>query len=101
MKRRFQRLILWLRRRAHLPLFITGAVIVAILFLNDETSMSRNIAYDREISSLREQIRICTDSAQYYRTRRENILNGTADLEQVAREQYHMQRPTEDVYIVR
>lgn len=94
MKRRFQRFLLWVRTRAHLPLFITGAVIVGILFLNDETSMSRNIAYDREISALREQIRVCNDSSAYYRMKRENIINGKADLEQVAREQYHMQRPT-------
>lgn len=72
-----------------------------VLFLNDDTSISLNMKYDKEIYSLRQQIKECQDSAEYYRSRKEALLNGTRDLEHIAREQFHMQRPTEDVFILK
>jgi hypothetical protein len=75
-------------------------VIILVLSLNEETSVTRNYQYMREIQELTKEIKINEDSAQYYHDKREALLNGNADLEHIAREHYHMQRPTEDVYIV-
>lgn len=82
------------------PLILVGGVVILLLSLNEETSATRNYSYMREIKELRREIKINEDSAAYYRRKRETLLRSTADLEQVAREQYHMQRPTEDVYVI-
>lgn len=100
MGKKIDRISLWLRRRSHLPVVIVGALVVLLLFVNEDASLSRNIEYQKKISELKVRIRESEDSAAYYRERREAILNGVDALEYVAREQYHMQRPTEDVFII-
>ena len=62
----------------------------------------RALPYGRvqEIKELKEEIQSCKDSAEYYRARRMQLITGTEQLEQIAREEYHMQKPTEDVYII-
>ena len=57
--------------------------------------------YQNKINELQRQIKMNEDSADYYRKRRHAIESGQADLEEVAREQFHMQRPSEDVYIIK
>ena len=57
--------------------------------------------YQAQIKSLQEEIKACNDSAQWFRERREQLLTGNEELEQIAREEYHMQKPTEDVYLLR
>lgn len=101
MGKKTKKLLFWLRRRSHLPVIIIGAFVVLLLVLNEDTSVKLNMEYQNEINELQRQIKLNQDSAEYYRTRRKAIENGEADLEQVAREQFHMQRPSEDVYIIR
>lgn len=72
-----------------------------LLFFNDDTSISLNMQYEREINDLTEQIAECRDSAAYYRSQREAIIHDNGDLEQIAREKFHMQRPSEDVFILK
>ena len=74
---------------------------IAVLFFDEDTSISLNMAYDRQIYRLKEEIKQNRDSAAYYRSQREALVTGTHDLEHLAREQYHMQRPTEDVFILK
>lgn len=90
-----------MRRKAHLPLFIVGGAVVLLLFFNEETSLSLNLKYEKEIARLKSEIKMCEDSAVYYKDKRQALLSGTEDLEQVAREQYNMQRPTEDVFLIK
>lgn len=101
MGRKTRLLNFWLRRRSHLPVIIIGTLVVLMLYLNDETSVSLNMEYDRQIEDLRRQIAEENDSMLHYRRRREAVEAGKADLEHLARENYHMQRPTEDVFILR
>lgn len=89
------------RRKSHLPLIIIGSVMVLLLFFNDQTSLALNMEYDNEINRLSLEIKECKDSAHYYRTQREALLHDSEDLEHLARERFHMQRPTEDVYILK
>ncbi|MBD5309541.1 MAG: hypothetical protein K2M63_01560 [Muribaculaceae bacterium] len=91
----------WVRRRSHIPLIVIGTLVVTILFFNEDTSISLNMQYDREINELTEAIAECRDSAAYYRNQRELLLHQKADLEHIAREKFHMQRPTEDVFILK
>ncbi len=91
----------WIRRRSHLPVLVIGSLTVMLLFFNDDTSISQNMEYERQINALSEEIAECLDSAAYYRRQREAITHGTARLEYMAREKFHMQRPSEDVFILK
>lgn len=101
MKKRLKRISLWVRRRSYLPVLVIGTLIVALLFVNDETSVRLNMEYQQQINELKRQIKLNEDSAEYYRSRRRAIETGTSDLEHVAREQFHMQKPTEDIYLIK
>lgn len=90
-----------MRRKSHFTLIAVGSVVVLLLFFNEDTSMKLNMKYQEEIKSLKRQIRECEDSAEWYRTRREALYISAEDLEHVVREQYHMQRPSEDVYLIK
>lgn len=91
----------WVRRKAHLPIIVIGALTVSVLLFNDDTSVSLNMEYDRQINDLKAEIAECRDSAAYYRRQRESIIHGQSDLEHMAREKFHMHRPTEDVFILK
>lgn len=74
---------------------------VVLLLVNDDTSLSQNMEYQRQINELTDAIAECRDSAAYYRNQRESIIRGTGSLEHLAREKFHMQRPSEDVFILK
>ena len=57
--------------------------------------------YEKEIKRLSAEIKENRDSAAFYRFQREAILHHSEDLEHLARERFHMQRPTEDVFILK
>lgn len=90
----------WLRRRSTIPFIAIGSVIVLMLFLNEETSVKTNVEYEKRINMLKSEIKLNRDSAAYYREHRLAIEKGESDLEHIARETYHMQRPTEDIYLL-
>ena len=80
---------------------VLGSLVVLVLFFNDETSLALNMQYEREINRLSLEIKECRDSAAFYRQQRESLLHDSEDLEHLARERFHMQRPTEDVFILK
>lgn len=100
MKKKIKQIAFLISRRSHLPVILIGGLVVAVLFFDDETSMQLNMRYQQEINSLNHEISLNHDSAKYYRQKREAILQGNEQLEKIAREQYHMQRPTEDVFLL-
>ncbi|MDE6329918.1 MAG: hypothetical protein K2L83_04300 [Muribaculaceae bacterium] len=100
MGRKTKKLSFWVRRKSHLPVIIIGTLIVMLLVFNEDTSVKLNMEYQNQINELQRQIKLNNDSAEYYRLRRHAIETGQADLEQVAREQFHMQRPSEDIYLI-
>lgn len=91
----------WMRRRSHIAPLLIGSLVIALLFFNEDTSWKNNMKYQAQIKSLQEEIQARNDSAQWFRERREQLLTGNEELEQIAREEYHMQKPTEDVYLLR
>lgn len=100
MGRKLARISLWFRRRSQLPVVLVAGVVIALLFLNDETSLTRSRALDKEIDALNAEIAQARDSAAYYEAAFRGLQTNAEDLERVARENYNMQRPTEDVYIL-
>lgn len=90
----------WYKRSANIPLLLIGALFVGILLLNDDASFSQSMQFEQEIVRLKKEIRECNDSAEYYRSRRLAIQRGDDALEFLAREQYHMKRESEDVFLL-
>lgn len=74
---------------------------IGILFFNDDTSIMMNMKYQEEINTLKSKIKANRDSAEYYRAKREAVLAGRNELEHLARERFNMQRPSEDVYLIK
>lgn len=101
MSKKIKKLNFWVRRRSHFAVIAIGALVIAMLFLNEDASWEHNMEYQSRIKALNEEIQTCRDSAEYYRQQREKLLTGTEELEQIAREEYRMQKPTEDVYIIK
>ena len=61
--------------------------------------MMRSIDLDRTIDSLRTEIRVNQDSLEYYKALNNRLSTSPEEMERVAREQYNMNRPDEDVYV--
>lgn len=101
MSAKFKKFNFWIRRKSHFPMLLIGSLVVLLLFFNDETSLALNMKYEKEINKLSLEIKECKDSAAYYRKQREAIIHDSEDLEHLARERFHMQRPTEDIYILK
>ncbi len=101
MSYKFIKLRLWWQKHVPMPLLLIGTVVITVLFLNDETSISRNYEYQREIVELKKQIKLNNDSADYYHRKRNALKASPSDLEHLAREQYHMQKADEEVYLLR
>lgn len=101
MSKKIKKASFWVRRRSHLPILVIGSLMVMLLLFNDDTSISLNMEYERQINELVAEIAQCRDSAAFYRGQREAIIQGKGDLERMAREKFHMQRPSEDVYILK
>lgn len=89
-----------MRRCANMPLILIGVLVVGILLLNDDASFRLSAEYEQEIVRLKKEIKECRDSASYYRAQRLAIERGDNALEYIARERYHMNRPTEDVFVL-
>lgn len=101
MGRKIKRINWWIRRRSHLPVILLATGVVALLVFNEETSLEKADMLDDEIALLDAKIKEARDSTRYYLDARRNLLTNAEDLEYVAREQYGLQLPTEDIYIVK
>lgn len=101
MSKKIKKFSFWVRRKSHIAVIAVGALVISLLFLNEDASWEHNMEYQEQIKALKEEIKVCQDSAQYYREQRLQLLTGTEQLEHIAREEYRMQKPTEDVYVIR
>lgn len=101
MSGKIKKMNFWVRRRSHIALVLILGLVVVLLFFNEDTSYKLNMEYQDQINDLEKEIAQCKDSASYYRARREALMTGTEELEHIAREEYHMQKPSEDVYILK
>ena len=95
---KIRNLLGWGRRYISFTLLIVVAYLALLLFFN-ENSMMRSIDLDRTIDSLRTEIRVNQDSLEYYKALNNRLSTSPEEMERVAREQYNMNRPDEDVYV--
>lgn len=101
MGRKLNRFNFWLHRQSHLSVLLVAGAVIVLLFSNEETSMTRSQELDKEIAMLNSAITAAKDSAEYYKNKRAQLMTQQDELERVCRENYGMQRPTEDVYLLK
>ena len=70
MGKRAKKLKVWFTSHIPVPLLLIGGIVIALLLLNDDVSISRNYSYMQEITGLRHEIQVNRDSAAYYRAKR-------------------------------
>ena len=88
----------WLKRYVRIPFILMTGFVIYMLFLNDNSLMV-GMTYDMQIRDLEAQIEECEDTLRYYQMLNERLDTDPVELERIVREHYHMQRPSEDVYV--
>ena len=73
-------------------------VLAYILFFNDNSVMD-NYRYQKEIDRLEDEIAKNYDTLQYYQRQVELLRTDPETMERIVREEYHMQRENEDIFI--
>ncbi len=79
--------------------FAMVGVLAFVLFFNDNSVMS-NYGHEKEIERLRAEIKANRDTFEYYRQLNRRLDTDPETMERIVREQYHMQRPNEDIYVI-
>lgn len=91
-------MIQWLKRYFSPSLMVVLAFIAFVLFFNDN-SVAKSYEYAAEIRKLEERISHYEDTLRYYQELNHRLDSDPQELERIVREHYHMQRPSEDIYI--
>lgn len=89
----------WLRRYVSIPAVIVICVIVYLTFFGDNSIVQR-LEYEHSIDSISALLAAEEDSLQYYRDLNNRLSTDPELMEQVVREQYNMNRPNEDVFLI-
>ncbi|MCC8038798.1 MAG: septum formation initiator family protein [Bacteroidales bacterium] len=88
----------WCRRYLSGMLLIVVAFVLFVLFFNDNSIM-KSYEYSREIERLEKEIAQNEDTLTHYLQLNRSLDTDPVTMERIVREQYHMQRPNEDVYV--
>lgn len=89
----------WCRRYINPGFIVMAAVLVYVMFFSDNSVIDYN-RYQAEADELKLRIMECNDSIDYYERLNRSLNTDPSTMERIVREEYHMQRPNEDVYIV-
>lgn len=88
----------WFRRYFSITLLCAVAFLLYVLFFN-ENSLMQAYEYNRQIDELKLEIKQNQDTLRHYQEMLIRLNTDPATMERIVREQYHMQRPSEDVYV--
>lgn len=89
----------WCRRYISLMFLAIFAFVLYVLFFN-ENSYGRLHELNTQIKELRTEIKSNRDTMEYYLEKNRMLDTDPAEMERIVREQYHMQREGEEVYVV-
>ncbi len=98
MNSRLTRTWQWCRRYFSFTLLAVAAAVVFVVFLNDNSVM-RTHELEREIERLQAEIRDYRDTLVHYQQLNMRLETDARTMEKIVREQYHMQRSSEDIYL--
>lgn len=90
--------IRWCRRYISLTALLVAGLCAYVVFFNDN-SFIKVRSYDEQINMLNEEIKENQDTLDYYNNLNRRLDTDRVTMERIVREQYHMQRTNEDVYI--
>jgi cell division protein DivIC len=79
---------------------ITVVVFLAFIVFVDENNVIRRVQYETKIRELKQEIRHYRKLSEESENKLKKLHSSNAELERVAREDYLMKKPNEDVYIV-
>lgn len=99
MDSRLFNIVRWSRRYIRLSFLIMVGILTYIMFFGDN-SIVEYYKYQKEADHLRSEILECNDSIAYYENLNRLLRTDPETMERIVREQYHMQRHNEDIYIV-
>ena len=88
----------WSKRYLSLTLVAAIGVAAVVLFFN-ENSLVKSVEQERRIEELNAAISEAGDTLMYYRRLNRQLDRDRETMERIVREEHHMQRPEEDVYI--
>ncbi|MCH5347229.1 MAG: septum formation initiator family protein [Muribaculaceae bacterium] len=97
-KKTLQRNLRWCRRYLSLPLVIVLGLIVYVTVFNKNSFIDLH-HHKQQIKELKAQIKENRDTFEYYDKLNRRLDTDPVTMERIVREQYHMQRAGEDVYI--
>lgn len=92
--------VAWCRRYLSPTLLVVVAFVFMLLFFNDNSVM-RSLEYGKRIEELKLEIQQNRDTFLYYDALNRALDTDRETMERIVRERYHMQRPNEDVYVVK
>jgi len=79
---------------------ITIVVFLAFIIFVDENNVIRRVQYETKIRELKQDIRHYRKLSDESESKLKRLHSSNAELERVAREDYLMKKPNEDLYIV-
>ena len=79
---------------------ITMVVFLAFIIFVDENNVIRRVQYETKIRELKQDIRHYRKLSEESESKLKRLHSSNAELERVAREDYLMKKPNEDLYIV-
>jgi cell division protein DivIC len=79
---------------------ITLVVFLAFIIFVDENNVIRRVQYETKIRELKQDIRHYRKLSEESESKLKKLHSSDAELERVAREDYLMKKPNEDVFIV-
>lgn len=79
---------------------ITVVVFLAFIVFVDENNVIRRVQYETKIRELKKEIRHYRKLSEESEIKLKKLHTSDAELERVAREDYLMKKPDEDVFIV-
>ena len=79
---------------------ITVVVFLVFIVFVDENNVIRRVQYETKIRELKQDIRHYRKLSEESESKLKKLHSSNAELERVAREDYLMKKPNEDVYIV-
>lgn len=88
----------WMRRYMRIPTLLFIALLIYLTFFG-EYSAPLKAEYQHQLDSLQQCLDREQDSLKYYRDLNRRLSCDPELMEQVVREQYHMNRPGEDVFV--
>ena len=99
MKQKFISFAQKLRRHKQLKYIIAVVIFLLIIGLFDENSLIKRASYDREIYNLKSEIKKYKDEYETSTQKLQELSDNPENLERIARENYLMKKPDEDIYV--